>query len=45
MAQWRTSITQEPQKSKAELRHMLAEAVRNTQLGAVHEPKQPANKD
>jgi hypothetical protein len=45
MAQWQASITREPPKSKAELRHMLAEAVRNTQLGRVHKPKQPVDKD
>ena len=31
MAHWQASITKAPPKSKAELRDMLAEAVRNTQ--------------
>jgi uncharacterized protein YdhG (YjbR/CyaY superfamily) len=31
MAQWQKSFTKEPPKTKAELREMLAEAVRNTQ--------------
>jgi len=30
MAQWQTTIKREPPKTKAELREMLAEAVRNT---------------
>jgi hypothetical protein len=36
MTQWQKSFTREP-KTKAELREMLTEAVRNTQL----EPKRP----
>jgi hypothetical protein len=39
MAQWQVSITPEPSKKKAELRQMLAEAVRNTQLSAGFGPK------
>jgi hypothetical protein len=31
MAQWQKSFTKAPPKTKAELREMLAEAVRNTQ--------------
>ena len=31
MAQWQKSFTKEPPKTKAELREMLSEAVRNTQ--------------
>jgi len=34
MAQWQASITKAPPKTKAELRQMLAEAVRNTQPDA-----------
>jgi hypothetical protein len=39
MAQWQTSITRQPPKTKAELRQMLAEAVRNTQASANRGPK------
>jgi hypothetical protein len=39
MAHWQASITREPPKTKAELRQMLAEAVRNTQPSADHGPK------
>jgi hypothetical protein len=42
MAQWQASITRAPPKSKAELRQMLTEAVRNTQAdadGAKQPPK------
>ena len=38
MAQWQKTFTREPPKTKAELREMLAEAVRNTQP----EPKRPS---
>jgi hypothetical protein len=31
MTQWQKSFTREPPKTKADLREMLAEAVRNTQ--------------
>jgi hypothetical protein len=42
MAHWhQSSFTREPTKTKAELRQMLAEAVRNTQPGADHGPKRP----
>ena len=37
MTQWQKSFTREPPKTKAELREMLTEAVRNTQS----EPKRP----
>ena len=39
MAYWQASIPRQPPKTKAELREMLAEAVRNTQPGAEHRPK------
>ncbi len=40
MANWQQSnFTREPPKTKAELRQMLAEAVRNTQPDADHGPK------
>ena len=39
MAQWQASITRAPPKSKAELRQMLTEAVRNTQPDADQRPK------
>jgi hypothetical protein len=39
MAHWQASITREPPKTKAELRQMLAEAVRNTQSSADDGPK------
>jgi hypothetical protein len=39
MAYWQGSIKREPPKTKAELREMLAEAVRNTQPGGNPEPK------
>jgi hypothetical protein len=42
MAQWQASITRQPPKTKAELRQMLAEAVRNTQSSADQTPKRPA---
>lgn len=43
MAQWQKPYTREPPKTKAELREMLTEAVRNTQP----EPERPskASKD
>jgi hypothetical protein len=37
MTTWTKAYTREPNKTKAELREMLAEAVRNTQP----EPKRP----
>jgi hypothetical protein len=39
MAQWQASITRQPPKTKAGLRQMLAEAVRNTQTSANRGPK------
>jgi hypothetical protein len=39
MAHWQASITRAPPKTKAELRQMLTEAVRNTQPSAEHSPK------
>jgi hypothetical protein len=45
MAYWQASITKAPPKSKAELRQMLTEAVRNTQAEADQRPKrQPKTK-
>jgi hypothetical protein len=38
MTQWQKTYTREPPKTKAELREMLTEAVRNTQPA----PKPPA---
>jgi len=38
MTQWQKTFTREPPKTKAELREILAEAVRNTQP----EPKRPS---
>jgi hypothetical protein len=42
MAYWQASITREPTKTKAELRQMLTEAVRNSQPGANDGPKRPS---
>ena len=39
MAQWQSSIARQPPKTKAELRQMLTEAVRNTQASADQGPK------
>ena len=39
MAQWQKSYTREPTRTKAELREMLTEAVRNTQPSSSHGPK------
>lgn len=39
MAHWQASTTRQPPKSKAELRQMLTEAVRNTQVSADQKPK------
>ena len=39
MAQWQASIARQPPKTKAELRQMLTEAVRNTQTSADQTPK------
>jgi hypothetical protein len=39
MAQWQASIARQPPKTKAELRQMLTEAVRNTQASADQSPK------
>ena len=41
MAHWQASITRAPPKTKAELRQMLTEAVRNTQASAASGAKQP----
>ena len=43
MAQWQKSFTREPTKTKAELREMLTEAVRNTQ--AENKRLQQAKRD
>jgi hypothetical protein len=46
MAHWQASTTREPPKTKAELREMLADAVRNTQADADRGPKRsPKTKD
>jgi len=49
MAHWQASVTRAPPKTKAELRQMLAEAVRNTQPDAdprpKHSPKTKTKKD
>jgi hypothetical protein len=42
MAHWQASIPKAPPKSKAELRDMLAEAVRNTQAEFGQRPKHQA---
>ena len=39
MAQWKASITRQPSMTKAELRLMLTDAVRNTQPTADQRPK------
>jgi hypothetical protein len=39
MAQWQKSFTREPTKTKAELRQMLTEAVRNAQPEPKRSPK------
>jgi hypothetical protein len=39
MAKWQASIARQPAKTKAELRQMLTEAVRNTQASADPRPK------
>jgi hypothetical protein len=39
MAQWKASTTRQPPKTKEELRLMLAEAVRNTQVSTEPRPK------
>ena len=39
MAQWQKSYTHEPTRTKAELREMLTEAVRNTQPSSGPGPK------
>jgi hypothetical protein len=41
MAHWQASITRAPPQTKAELRQMLTEAVRNTQSGEAEAAKQP----
>jgi hypothetical protein len=43
MTTWTKTFTREPKKTKAELREMLAEAVRNTQPEPQHPPQ--AEKD
>jgi hypothetical protein len=39
MTQWQKSYTREPTRTKAELRDMLTEAVRNTQPGSDPGPE------
>ncbi len=41
MANWQKSSTREPSRTKAELRQMLTEAVRNT-LGPKQQPERAA---
>jgi hypothetical protein len=41
MAHWQASYTRAPTQTKAELRQMLAEAVRNTQPDEGQGAKQP----
>jgi uncharacterized protein YdhG (YjbR/CyaY superfamily) len=45
MAQWQKTFAREPPKTKAELREMLAEAIRNTQpeLKQQSEPKKESS--
>jgi hypothetical protein len=45
MAHWQASTTKAPPKSKAELRDMLAEAVRNTQAELEQRPTAKAKSD
>jgi hypothetical protein len=42
MAHWQASTTRAPPKSKAELREMLTEAVRNTRTEADEVPERPS---
>ena len=42
MAHWQASITKAPPMSKAELRQMLTDAVRNTQAETDQRPKHQA---
>jgi hypothetical protein len=44
MAQWQKPFMREPPKTKAELREMLTEAVRNTQPGPERRPKASENR-
>jgi len=41
MAHWQAGTKREPPRSKAELRQMLADAVRNTQPSSDQAPKHP----
>jgi hypothetical protein len=41
VAHWQASNTRQPPKTKAELRQILTEAVRNTQASAEREAKRP----
>jgi hypothetical protein len=45
MTQWQKTFTREPPKTKAELREMLTEAVRNTQLDPKNPPKAKRDRD
>jgi len=45
MAQWQKPSTREPPKTKAELREMLAEAVRNTQSDTTRQSKPKRSRD
>jgi hypothetical protein len=44
MANWQKSFTREPPKTKAELREMLAEAVRNTQPETKRQSKSKSDR-
>jgi hypothetical protein len=45
MAYWQASMKREPPKSKAELREMLTEAVRNTEPSADERPNRLSKAD
>jgi hypothetical protein len=45
MTRWQASITRQPPKTKAELREMLTEAVRNTQPEPKRPPKAKEDRD
>jgi hypothetical protein len=45
MVTWTKTYTREPPKTKAQLREMLTEAVRNTQSEAKRRPKTKKDRD
>jgi len=45
MTTWTKTFTREPPKTKAQLREMLSEAVRNTQPGPKRPPKAKEDRD